>query len=180
MSNFNDDKDSDTWKNIYGSMNKLDSFNFTNVKINKISSNKFILKNLSGINTTFNLNSIIFEPPAHIAPQQKSEIQLALEEEERRKKEEKAAAAQDANQMGKKKEKGKKVDFAESAKKSMGGTNKEENRRTQPILSDAHEQTQKFTSAGGNTFTQTKMVEKDQAFFLQKKKGIAIVFSPNE
>lgn len=68
MSNFNDDKDSDTWKNIYGSMNKLDSFNFTNVKINKISSNKFILKNLSGINTTFNLNSIIYEPPAHIAP----------------------------------------------------------------------------------------------------------------
>lgn len=68
MSNFADDKDSDSWKNIYGNMNKLDSFNFTNVKINKISTNKFILKNLSGINTTFNLNSIVFEPPAHIAP----------------------------------------------------------------------------------------------------------------
>jgi hypothetical protein len=67
---------------------------------------------------------------------------------------------------GKKKDKSKKVDFAESAKQSLGGTTKEENRRTQPILSDTHEQTQKFTSAGGNTFTQTKMIEKDQAFFL--------------
>jgi len=68
MSNFADDKDSDNWKNTYGNMNKLDTFNFTNVKINKISSCKFILKNLSGINTTFNLNSLVYEPPAHIAP----------------------------------------------------------------------------------------------------------------
>lgn len=141
MSNFNDDKDSDTWKNTYGNMNKLDTFNFTNVMINKTSKSTFILKNLSGINTTFNLNSIIYEPPAHIAPQVKSEIQLALEEEERRKKEEKKAAEANDNVIGKKKDKGKKVDFAESAKQSLGGTQKEENRRTQPILSDEHEQT---------------------------------------
>lgn len=31
----------------------------------------------------------------------------------------------------------------------------------------------------GNTFTQTKALEKDQAFFLSNNKGIALVFSPH-
>jgi hypothetical protein len=45
--------------------------------------------------------------------------------------------------MGAKKKPGKKVDFAESAKaSSLGGTAIDaNNRRTQPILSDEHEQT---------------------------------------
>lgn len=36
-----------------------------------------------------------------------------------------------------------------------------EGKRMKPILSDEHEQTQKFTSASGNTFTQTKAFEKE-------------------
>lgn len=51
--------------------------------------------------------------------------------------------------------------------------------RNRPILSDEHEQTQKFSSAVGNTFTQTKQLEKDQAFFLSNNKGIAVVFNPH-
>jgi hypothetical protein len=43
---------------------------------------------------------------------------------------------------------------------------KGDDKRTKPILSDEHEQTQKFTSASGNTFTQTKAFEKEQKFFL--------------
>jgi len=45
-------------------------------------------------------------------------------------------------------------------------------------LSDEHEQTQKFSSATGETFTQTKKLEKEQGFFLSNNKGIAIVFNP--
>ena len=33
--------------------------------------------------------------------------------------------------------------------------------RTRPILSDEHEQTQKFSSAVGETFTKTKQLEKE-------------------
>jgi len=65
MTQFKDDRDDDQWKNIYGDRNKLDTFNFTSVLINKTATNKFVLKNLSGINTSFKLNSIIFEPPSH-------------------------------------------------------------------------------------------------------------------
>lgn len=50
----------------------------------------------------------------------------------------------------------------------------------QPILSDEHEQTQKFSSVTGNTFTQTKALEKSQAFFLSNNKGIALVFAPQK
>jgi hypothetical protein len=51
--------------------------------------------------------------------------------------------------------------------------------RTRPILSDEHEQTQKFSSAVGETFTKTKQLEKDAGFFLSNNKGIAVVFNPH-
>jgi len=54
-----------------------------------------------------------------------------------------------------------------------------QDKRTKAILSDEHEQTQKFTSVTGNTFTQTKKIEKEQNYFLSNNKGIAIVFNPH-
>ena len=51
--------------------------------------------------------------------------------------------------------------------------------RTRPILSDEHEQTQKFSSAVGETFTKTKQLEKDMSFYLSNNKGIAVVFTPH-
>jgi len=50
------------------------------------------------------------------------------------------------------------IRFAENTIKST--TNVPE-KRNKPILSDEHEATQKFTSASGNTFTMTKVFEKD-------------------
>lgn len=38
-----------------------------------------MLKNLSGIKTAFDFSSEVYEPVSHEAPQQKSEIQIALE-----------------------------------------------------------------------------------------------------
>merc|ERR1711881_711542 len=80
--------------------------------------------------------------------------------------------------MGSRKRGSRKITFAASVKSNTGQNF--DKRRTQPILSDEHEQTQKFTSVTGNTFTQTKALEKDQAFFLQNNKGIALVFAPFE
>lgn len=51
--------------------------------------------------------------------------------------------------------------------------------RTRPILSDEHEQTQKFSSAVGETFTKTKQLEKDAGFYLSNNKGIAVIFNPH-
>lgn len=51
--------------------------------------------------------------------------------------------------------------------------------RNRAILSDEHEQTQKFSSAVGETFTKTKQLEKDQGFYLSNNKGLAIVFNPH-
>ena len=62
-------------------MNKLQVISFNNCQINKATSQKFVLKNLSGIKTSFDFSSLIYEPEAHEAPQQKSEIQIALEQE---------------------------------------------------------------------------------------------------
>jgi len=62
----------------------------------------------------------------------------------------------------------------------MSMTGADEQKRTRPILSDEHEQTQKFQSASGATHSMTKVFEKEQNFFLQNNKGIAVVFTPNE
>ena len=51
---------------------QLKSLAFPNCKINKPISQKFILKNLSGIKTKFHFSSITFEPVSHVAPQEKS------------------------------------------------------------------------------------------------------------
>lgn len=81
MSSFGELNQTEIDKSLYGSMNKLQMVGFTNCKINKPMSFKFLVKNLSGIKTNFKLQADQFEPISHVAPQQKTEIQLALEAE---------------------------------------------------------------------------------------------------
>lgn len=75
----------------------------------------------------------------------------------------------------------KKVGFASQSNQglsTLGGHSEQQVMRTRPILSDEHEQTQKFSSAVGETFTKTKQLEKEQGFYLSNNKGIAVVFTP--
>lgn len=65
----------------YDGLSELKMVNFTQCRINKPISQKFILKNLSGIQSTFNFNSDKYEPLSHKAPTNKSEVALALEAE---------------------------------------------------------------------------------------------------
>lgn len=69
----------------YDGLSVLKLLNFTQCRINKPFSQKFILKNLSGISSTFDFSSITFEPLSHKAPQNKSEVAMALEAEAKRK-----------------------------------------------------------------------------------------------
>jgi hypothetical protein len=48
--------------------NRLKMLNFPGCTINKSSSQKFIIKNLSGIKTSFKFSSFNFEPLNHVAP----------------------------------------------------------------------------------------------------------------
>jgi hypothetical protein len=50
---------------------RLRMLNFSDCLINKVSYQKFILKNLSGIKTKFKFHSRKFEPLSHIAPSKK-------------------------------------------------------------------------------------------------------------
>ena len=64
--------------------NLLQNLNFPNCTINKSSSQKFILKNLSGIKTNFDFNVFNFAPLQMVAPKEKSELERAKEEAEAR------------------------------------------------------------------------------------------------
>jgi hypothetical protein len=70
-----------------GSSNALSNLIFPNCTINKTSSQKFILKNLSGIKTSFLFDANNYAPVNQVAPKEKSELEKAKEEAERRAKE---------------------------------------------------------------------------------------------
>lgn len=68
------------------SSNVLQMLNFPNCTINKPSSQKFILKNLSGIKTSFHFDVLNYAPLEQVAPKEKSELEKAREEAEMREK----------------------------------------------------------------------------------------------
>lgn len=148
---------------------QLEVLNFQTCQINKPSSQKFILKNISGIKTLFNFSAVTFCPlntklPAAI--QGKSSLEdMSLKNE-----------SQTQSIVSKPSSSRKtKIRFANSTRKL-----KKEKALKKPLLTDAHENLNKFSSATGETFTATKRLEKEQNFFLSNNKGIAVVFSPNE
>ena len=164
------------------SSNVLQMLNFPNCTINKPSSQKFILKNLSGIKTSFHFDVLNYAPLEQVAPKEKSELEKAREEAEMREKQQRAEHENSASHSTSTKDpnkKKKKVGFASSSAQGFSMTaGQSEAMRTRPILSDEHEQTQKFSSAVGETFTKTKQLEKEQGFYLSNNKGLAVVFTP--
>lgn len=146
--------------------------NFPHCTINKTSSQKFILKNLSGIRTSFEFDVNFYAPACKEAPKEKTELEKAKEEAERR-----AAEDRNANSSPKSTKPKKKVGFV-NQQSGFSTTRLTEKMRTRPLLSDEHEKN-KFSSAVGETFTKTKQLEKDMSFFLSNNKGLAIVFNPH-
>lgn len=167
---------SSTGKDVTGGRaNRLQMLNFPTCQINKLTTQKFTLKNLSGIKTAFNFKSLMFEPISHQAPQKKSEVEKAREQQARDELNESPTSMISTPV----KKGGKQIRFAPSVKSgSRLGTKQGEKKLARPILSDEHEQTNKFSSATGGTFTATKRLEQEQSFFLSNNKGIATVFNP--
>ena len=65
--------------------NIMSYLKFTDCLINKPTSQKFVLKNTSGIKTRFKFHSLKFEPLSHQAPKIKSDIEKARDDDLARK-----------------------------------------------------------------------------------------------
>lgn len=149
----------------------LRALKFPSCTINKPSSQTFILKNLSGIKSTFNFKSMKFEPDNLVLPAN-IKGQSALEEIPKQDMDETITYSKPGSKSSKRETK---IRFALTNKTKKGLKVKQLKRA---LLSDGHEHTNKFSSKTGETFTATKRLEREQAFYLSSNKGIAVVFNP--
>ena len=160
--------------------------NFQTCTINKVSYQKFIIKNLSGIKTNFKFTCGKFEPPSHQPHSTRQHSVFDGSNNQRQQVDSVSFASKDGLQSGR--GSAKQIRFAPSTKsasnsqlaktgfRSTGSAALKKRERF--ILSDEHEETQKFSSVTGTTHTMTKKLEKEASYFLSNNKGIAIVFNP--
>ncbi|CAG9311669.1 unnamed protein product [Blepharisma stoltei] len=142
---------------------KVIDFGYSNIGDSK--SIKFIIKNSSGLRTTFDLKMDNYEPglsQEEVLAQIKAKEAKALQFE----------SPKDASPR--------KIKFTSSTKFQTKNTTKRPDSREKlpPLLSDAHEQLNKFSTKEGETFTATKQLEKSKKFYLSNNKGLAFVCEP--
>ena len=154
--------------------NKLKTLKFPSCTINKPSSQKFILKNLSGIKTTFNFQALTYQPDDMVLP---ANIQgkSSLDEINKNDVDETVTISKPGSTVYDGNERTTKIRFALTNKTKKGLKVKQLKRA---LLSDSHEHMNKFSSKTGETFTATKRLEREQAFYLSNNKGLAVVCSP--
>ena len=149
----------------------LKALKFPSCKINKPSSQKFILKNLSGIRTTFNFKALKYEPDDLSLPDS-IKGKSSLEELPKQDIDDTITISKPGSKSSKRETK---IRFALTNKTKKGLKIKQ---LKHVLLSDNHEHTKKFSSKTGETFTATKRLEREQAFYLSNNKGLAVVFNP--
>ena len=126
---------------------------------------KFVIKNISGLNTTFKLYSENFDPKEHKVDsladvkEIESHPTFGSSSTEQRKK----LAALSNKQTG--------------PKKKLGTTLTKTN---YPLLNAAIEKVQNFTSSDGRALNHARRLENYQKFYLGNNKGIAVVCEPHE
>jgi len=152
--------------------NDLKSLKFPSCTINKPSSQRFILRNMSGIKTTFSFRPLEFEPDDLVLP---ANIQgkSSLDDLQDKDVNESLTISKPGSKTSKRETK---IRFALSTRTKKGLKVKQLKRA---LLTDSHEHLNKFQSKTGETFTATKRLEREQAFYLSSNKGLAIVFHPN-
>lgn len=134
---------------------KLEKLEFVRCKINQAKQAKFVIKNTSGINTTFRITAEKYQPlfTKAVSPLKSP-----------------------------KKPANKGNTFKSSIRSSIRKTSiKQESiaEKCPVLLTDALEKTENFISEAGRLLNQERKLSKDQKFFLQNNKGIAIVCEPN-
>lgn len=138
---------------------KLEKLEFMRCRINQAKQAKFIIKNTSGIKTTFKIIAEKYEPLffKSISPLNSPKKHIT-----------------NAN---------KSLTFKSSIRSSIRKTSlKQESlaEKCPMLLNDHLEKTENFISEAGKALNQERKLSKDQKFFLQNNKGIAVVCEPNE
>lgn len=147
---------------------QLRELNFCNATINNSTVRKFVVRNNSGIKAVFCIHSKNYEPvqylnnEATVEPPRNESSKQSLGE---------------ASEVSRASKATKVVRLAASTRSKSIGRKKAHALR-HPILTAAHEQEKKFTSAIGETYTATKRLAEEQAFYLQNNKGLAMVCQP--
>eukprot|EP00831_Metopus_contortus_P004532 TRINITY_DN1167_c0_g3_i1.p1 TRINITY_DN1167_c0_g3~~TRINITY_DN1167_c0_g3_i1.p1 ORF type:complete len:607 (-),score=66.65 TRINITY_DN1167_c0_g3_i1:492-2312(-) len=156
----------------------LHELDFPNCMINKIAVKKFVMKNNSGIRAPFTLRSSGYEPLRFledmIPPQQPQKNPLADSVSSKK-------SGMEYTERSESSKKSKVVKFAVSTKSHSTVLRKKKVYALQhPLLTEAHEQDKKFSSAIGETYTATRRVEQEQNFYLENNKGISVVCQPHK
>ena len=136
---------------------KLERLDFARCKINQAKQAKFLIKNTSGIKTTYKISSDKYEPLffKSISPLKPPKKQV--------------------------------TNKTQILKSSLRGSIRKTSFKQESILekcpallSDKLEKTENFISDSGKALNQARKLSKDQKFFLQNNKGIAVVCDPNQ
>ena len=165
-----DEKDDQDDENIDPKF-KLKALKFPSHKINKPSSQKFILKSLSGIRTTFNFKALRYKPDYLSLPDSINR-KSSLEKLPKQDIDDTITISKPGSKSSKRETK---IRFALTNKTKKGLKIKQ---LKHVLLTDNHEHSKKFYSKTGETFTASKRLEREQAFFLSNNKGLAVVFNP--
>ena len=137
---------------------QLKIIDFATVNIREPKTMKFMIKNNSGLSTNFDLKFERYEPSRY-----HDEIMAEKQAKE-------AKAMQYAKEPTK-------VKFTMSTKFNSKKKSKE---KLPPLLTDAHEHQNRFSTKEGENFTATKTLEKSQKFYLGNNQGIAFVCEPRK
>ena len=138
---------------------QLKLIDFGTANIQEPKSIKFLIKNNSGLSTNYELKFERYEPSRY-----HDEVMA-----------EKQAKEKQALQYAKEPTK---IQFAKSTK--FNSTKNKSREKLPPLLTDAHENQNKFSTKAGETFTATKKLEKSQKFYLGNNQGIAFVCEPRK
>jgi hypothetical protein len=142
---------------------QLKTLDFGSININNSKTLKFCIKNCSGLGTTFELKCERYEP-------------LVYDDEVEKKKD-----LPPVESPVTKSPSTKRIKFSLSTKQSSRSTLAKNNKqKLPPLLSNAHENHNKFYCKEGETFTATKKLEKSQKFYLSNNQGLAFVCNPRK
>jgi len=142
------------------SESKLEVLDFGNCGIGTPKSLTFVIKNSSGLSTDFEIafekfNPSIFEDEYRAKLKSKQPNYSQLEEASP-----------------------KKITFAANTKLQTSEKKKPSRNKLPPLLTNAHEEKNKFSTKEGATFTATKKLERSSKFYLGNNQGLAIVADP--
>jgi hypothetical protein len=147
-----------------GTESHLKAIDFGAINIGSSKSFSFVVKNSSALGTYYDFSFENFEP-------------LAYEDEVH---ESSPAKAQLHSPCGSNSSQSRHIAFTASAKQSRNHAHRPADEKIPRLLTDAHEQVNKFSSKSGEAFTSTRKVDKQKRFFLLNNKGLALVCKPRK